>query len=110
MVDESKNNFSSVGRFLDYKTRLGLAIHLGVLGWITLFSQLGILAIDPLWHNGLIAFVGGQMIVFAGAILGGLFRTGNPKVRCQSCSAPMNPLTYKCPICNSTFSFGDTGK
>ena len=109
MNDNSENiSNSNFGRIIGYKTKLGLAIHLGVLGWVTLLSQIGIITVDPSFHNGMIIFLAGQMIVFAGAIFTGLFRGGNPKVRCQDCGASMVPIKHKCPICNSTFTSGGT--
>ena len=108
MEDSDTNSNVNVGKIFGYKTRLGLAIHLGVLGWLTLLSQIGVITIDPVWHNGMIIFISGQMIVFASGIFTGLFRGGNPKVRCQDCGASMIPISYKCPICNSTFTSGDT--
>ncbi len=107
MENSDNNSNVNVGKFFGYKTRLGLAIHLGVLGWLTLLSQIGVFTIDPVWHNGMIIFLAAQMIVFAGAILTGLFRGGNPRVKCQDCGAPMIPISHKCPICNSTFTSGD---
>ena len=98
----------NVGKLFGYKTRIGATIHLGVLGWITILSQLGIISIDPLWHNGLIIFMGGQMIVFASLLMSGFFRGGNPKIRCQNCNASMEAVSYKCKICGSEFKFGGT--
>ena len=108
-MDDDSGNISNpnIGRIFGYKTKLGLAIHLGVLGSITLLSQIGVITIEPIFHNGMIIFLAGQMIVFAGAIFTGLFRGGNPKVRCQDCGASMVPIKHKCPICNSTFTSGD---
>jgi len=107
MENSSGGTNTNLGRVIGYKTKLGLTIHLGVLGWLTLLSQIGVITIDPVFHNGMIIFLAGQMIVFAGAIFTGLFRGGNPKVRCQDCGASMIPIKHKCPFCNSTFTSGD---
>jgi len=106
-MEDDSGNISNVGKIFSYKKKLGLAIHLGVLGWLTLLSQIGVIPMDSTVHTGMIIFLAGQMIVFAGAIFTGLFRGGNPKVRCQDCGANMVPIKHKCPFCNSTFTSGD---
>jgi len=107
MSDGTESN-SSVGGLFGYKTRIGTTIHLAILGIVTILSQIGVITIDPIIHNGLILFMGGQMLVFAAVLMSSSFRGGNPRVRCQNCDSPMAPKSYTCKICNSSFTFGDS--